>query len=339
MASKRLAALTLVLACALPSAALAAEPTLSDRETARSLMEDGDAKRDKNDLRGALKSYEAADSIMHVPTTGLEVGRTQALLGMLLEARETLNRVSKIPAKPGDPPPFEKARKAAEQLSSDVAQRIPSVTVSVSGAEAGQTPQIVFDGENVPAAASFAPRKVNPGVHVIVVKLGTSERKEEVSVAEREQKTVQFDFSAPPKPAAVAAPPADKPQPEPDKAGGGGSSTGKILMFGGFAVGVIGVGIGTVTGLMSISKVNDVKKDCVDNHCPQSRQSDIDSAKSLGTVSTIAFIAGGVGVAVGVVGLVMSGKSEATEPSQGRSTKPGIHADVGPTWLGLCGAF
>ncbi len=331
-------------ACLVTTAASPARAqSLSDKETARSLMEDGDAKRDKGDWKGALKSYEAADAIMHVPTTGLEVGRTQAQLGMLLEARETLNRVARIPAKPGDPPPFEKARKAAEQLSTEVAQRIPSVTVAVAGAEPGPTPQIVFDGENVPAAASFAPRKVNPGVHVVVVKVGTSERKEEVTVAASDQKTLSFDFSAPAKPPPVAAqvtqPQPDKPQPEPDK--GGGMSTGKIVMIGGFALGAVGVGVGAVTGIMSISKVNDIKKNdgCVGNSCPQSAKSDIDSAKSLGTISTIAFVAGAVGVGVGVVGLVMSGKSESSEPSQGRITKPQIHADVGPTWLGLSGAF
>ncbi|HEY8074139.1 MAG TPA: hypothetical protein VIF62_08520 [Labilithrix sp.] len=343
MASRRrLAAFAVLLACTvpLPATALAAEPTLSDRETARSLMEDGDAKRDKNDLRGALKSYEAADAIMHVPTTGLEVGRTQALLNMLLEARETLNRVARIPAKPGDPPPFEKARKAAEQLSAELAQRIPSVTVSVTGTDPGATPQIVFDGENVPAAASFAPRKVNPGVHVVIVKVGASERKEEVNVQPSEQKTVPFDFSAPAKPAAVvAAPPQtqpDKPQPEPEKAGG--DSTPKILMFGGFGLAAVGVGVGAVTGLMSISKVNDVKSTCQDNHCPQSQASNIDSAKSLGTISTIAFVAGGVGAAVGVLGIVMSSKAAPSEPTQGL-VKPRIQADVGPSWLGVSGAF
>jgi hypothetical protein len=318
--------------CAVVSPLAHAEPTLSDRETARSLMEDGDAKRDKGDFRAALKSYEAADAIMKVPTTGLEVGRAQAQLGMLLEARETLNRVAKLPAKPGEPPPFEKARKSAEQLSTEVAARIPSVTVAVSGVEPGQTPQVIFDGEPVPPAASAAPRKVNPGQHTIVVKAGTHERKEDVLVAEREQKMVTVDVSVP------KGPIVDPPNPEePQKPGG--SSTPKILMIGGFALGAVGIGVGAVTGIMSITKVNSIKNGCPDNHCTPDKQSDIDSAKGLGTISTIAFIAGGVGVAVGVVGLLMSGKSGESEPAQGVSKPVRVKADVGPTWLGVSGAF
>ena len=355
MASRlRRAALAVVAASLLsaPSPALAAEPTLSDRETARSLMEDGDGRRDKNDLKGALKSYEAADAIMHVPTTGLEVGRTLAMLGMLLEARETLNRVAKLPAKPGDPAPFEKARRAAEQLSADVGARIPSITVNVTGAEPGQTPQIVFDGEIVPTAAAFAPRKVNPGAHTIVVRGNGTERKEDVTVAEREQKTVTVDLAVPakPPPAAVAAAPASASappgsQPATDRAsGGGGASPGKLLVYGGFAVGAIGVGVGAVTGIMSVSEVSDIKKSCVDNHCPSNKQGDIDSAKTLGTVSTIAFIAGGAGIAVGVVGLVLSGKSDAEPADRAAATSaptsgPRLHADVGPAWLGVSGVF
>jgi len=100
-----------------------ADPSLSDRETARSLMDDGDAKRDKADFKAALKSYEAADAIMHVPTTGLEVARAQAQLGMLLEARETLGRVNRLPPKPGEPAPFTAARKTAEALTAELGAR------------------------------------------------------------------------------------------------------------------------------------------------------------------------------------------------------------------------
>src|SRR4051812_21534293 len=176
----------LIAAVLLGASPASAEPSLSDRETARSLMDDGDAKRDKGDFKAALKSYEAADAIMHVPTTGLEVARAQAQLGMLLEARETLGRVARLPPRPGEPAPFTAARKTAEQLSTDLAARIPSVTVMIANAEPGQTPQLVFDGEAVPPAAAQAPRKVNPGRHTIVARVGTNEKKEEVSVVERD---------------------------------------------------------------------------------------------------------------------------------------------------------
>src|SRR4051812_43706642 len=150
----------LIAAVLLGASPASADPSLSDRETARSLMDDGDAKRDKGDFKAALKSYEAADAIMHVPTTGLEVARAQAQLGLLLEARETLGRVGRVAPKPTDPAAFTAARKTAEQLMAELGARIPSVTVLVTNGEPGQTTVIVFDNEVVPPAASQAPRKV-----------------------------------------------------------------------------------------------------------------------------------------------------------------------------------
>jgi len=310
---------------AFPATAFA-DPSLSDRETARALMDEGDAKRDKNDLRGALKAYEAADAIMKVPTTGLEVGRTQAALGLLLEARETLGRVARIPPKAGEPAPFVAARKAAETLSAELATRIPSVTVVVQNAE--QSPQLVFDGEAIPPAASQAARKVNPGKHTILVRAGTTEKTEEVTVAEREQRTVTVDLTPrKPEPAATLEP----------ATSGSGSGPWKALMVGGFAVGAVGVAVGSVTGILSIAKVSDVKDDCVDDRCKPSRASDIESAKSLGNISTVSFVVGGVGAVVGVVGLVMSNKSSSEAPPPATTAR--VRPVLGAGYVGLTGAF
>jgi hypothetical protein len=302
-----------------------AEPSLADRETARSLMEDGDQKRDKGDLKGALKSFEAADAIMKVPTTGLEVAKVQAALGLLLEARETLQRVMRIPPKPGEPAPFPVARKNAEQLSNELGTRLPSVQVTIVNAEAGSTPTVMIDNDTIPAAAAGVPRKVNPGPHVVLVKAGSAEKREEFSVNERDIKIVNVDLK-----------PAPAPGPTPETSGGK-TGTGKILMFGGFGLAIVGVGVGTVTGLMSISKTNELKEECPNNLCPAGRQGDVDSAQSLGNLSTVAFIVGGVGIAVGVVGLIMTGRESKEAPAA--QTKPQIRPLVGGTYVGLGGSF
>ena len=76
--------LLLVLACA---ARTLAAPSPAERETARSLMVDGDRLRSAGDLQSALARYQAAHAIMNVPTTGLALAETQAALGLLVEAR------------------------------------------------------------------------------------------------------------------------------------------------------------------------------------------------------------------------------------------------------------
>ena len=277
--------------------------SLADRETARSLMDDGDAKRDRGDRAGALKSYEAADALMHVTSTGLEVAKAQVALGMLLEARETLARVQRIPSKPNDSPPLVAAKKAADALSTDLATRLPSLVVNVTGAEPAQI-TVTIDGETIPSAALAAPRKVNPGAHAVIARAAGMEKREDVTLGERDTRTVSLEL----RPAAATPPPPPPAHP---------SALPRALEYGGFGVAIVGIGVGTVTGILSLSKVSDVKNDCTDNHCPPGRQSDIDSAKSLGTVSTIAFIVAGAGAATGVVGLILNRKEASVEPVVG----------------------
>src|SRR5262249_44553309 len=86
MRSRALAASAILGGCLLcvgPGAAraqggtAAGAPSAADRETARKLLDDGDAAFEKKDYDGALKAYAAAHAIMHVPTTGIEVAKAQ----------------------------------------------------------------------------------------------------------------------------------------------------------------------------------------------------------------------------------------------------------------------
>jgi hypothetical protein len=65
---------------------------------------------------------------------------------------------------------------------------------------------------------------------------------------------------------------------------------------------------------MSMQKTSSVKTTCNGNECPPSSASDLDIARSTATVSTIAFVAGGVGIAVGVSALLI-GDKRAAEPA------------------------
>lgn len=333
MASKRAFALAFV------SFTLFASPlfaqTAEEKQQARALMDEGDQKRDAKDYKAALAAYEKADGIMHVPSTGLEVARMQAQLGMLLEAKETVTRVKNIPAKDKEPQAFVNARKAAEQLNEELGRRTPSLQVVITGLDAGQTADVTVDNEAIPAASLGSPKKVNPGLHTVVVKSAGKETKVEVTVAERETKSVPVEL---------------KPEPQRtvkmDTTNVDDSATPKILMYGGFALAVVGIGVGSVTGLMSMSKVDDIKGSCNPdtNKCPTDKAGDIDDAKMLGNISTLGFAAGGLGVVVGVVGIIMnSGSKESPSPPPGASAKssPRVKTQpvVGAGYLGLSGSF
>ena len=335
-------------------ASLAAGPTPADKDTARALMSQGNDLRTKGDLKGALQSFQAADAIMHVPSTGVEVAKTEAALGQLVEARDAALAVARTTAAPGEPKPFTEARKEAQALSDALEARIPALQISVKNAPAGSTPNVDVDGVAVPAQALAFPHKVNPGHHVVGATAGTVHAQAEVDVAEHETKGVIVEL-----PDAAATPPPDvvasAPNPDEHKSAAPSEHAKKkfpVLAVAGFAVGAVGIAVGSVTGLMSISKTSSLKDQCPNDQCPASTfdsdqfQSDKSTASTLGTVSTIAFIAGGVGIAVGVVGLLLPrGDVAAHATTTGKSgvTKPLISPWISPSpgggAAGLVGSF
>lgn len=337
MASSRAVAplaIALALAAALAPSRAHAQPSAADRETARTLMDDGRALRDKNDLKEALDRFKAADDIMHVPTTALEVARTQVPLGLLVEARDTIARIRLMPAKPNEPVQFKEARQKAEQLDASLEGSVPRLTVAVRGAPAGQALSVTIDGVAVPAAVVGLPRAVDPGHHVVVVKTQGAEGQREVDLREGEAKSLEVALlpsarpaaatqAAPPLPApATDAPVAETPAPR-------RTHTPDALTYVGGGVAAAGLAVGAVSGAMSLSQTSSLSSACPGHTCPPSSFSTYDSANSLATVATIAFVAGGVGACVAVVSLVV-GHEDTSEPA---STTPSARLRVSP-WIG-----
>lgn len=345
------AALAVVLACALASTAARADPTAADRETARSLMQEGRDLRDKGNLKEALRRFKAADDIMHVPTTGLELARVQVSLGLLVEALDTIATIRQTPAKPGDPEPFAEARAKAEELSASLNGRVPAITVVIRGASADAQPAVTIDGRALPASIVGLPRSVDPGHHVVSARVGAAEATQEVDVKEGEQKRVQLTLAegaaaAPPPEAPPAASPAtaasEAPESPPDavaetSAGPPRSHAPNMLTF--VALGVAGAGLatGTVTGLIVLlSKKSTLQNECTNNVCGPSSYGDLDSANTMSTVSDIAFVVGGAGAAVAIASLLI-GHDEPAEPPSVSHLR--VAPWVGPAVAGVTGSF
>lgn len=318
MRGLRAALAALVLTVTLPAGAQNA----ANKSTARALMDDGDRKRDAGDTKGALESYQAADAIMKVPTTGIEVARTLSSMGRLLEAQAIVTQLAVAPAKK-EPAAFVAARKAASHLAGDLDARIPTLVVKVVGAGT-DTPSLSVDGKRLSSGAASQAQKLDPGLHAIAVRQGTAEKEQNVTLVERDRKTVTVDLTPPPPPPVVVDPPPKKVEEAP-------SAAPKVLTFGGFGLAAVGIGVGAVTGLMSLKKTNDLKAVCPNDACPPERQADLDSASSLGNVSTIAFVAAGVGAVVGVVGVILwRGQHKETTTSA---------LLVSPSWVGWRATF
>lgn len=300
-----------------------AEPTPAERETARGLMTQGRTQRDAKDLRGALQSFQAADAIMKVPTTGFEVARTFELMGQLLEARDTVLRLLRIPEQPNDPQAFKDARAKAQALSDDLETRIPSVKIRLKGAPEGTTPTVTVDGVAIAAAALSVPYKLNPGHHVLEASTKSAGAKAEVDLDEKQSKEIELVLvstgeTPPVAPLVVDTPPPDPPPPPP--------SGNHTLTYAGFGVAGVGVVLGSITGLLSISKKNDAKAGCTDNRCPPSTYDQIDSAKTMATISTVSFVVAGAGATIGILSLILRSDAAPATPTTGVRATP---------WIGL----
>jgi hypothetical protein len=335
MASRHGLFLALVLlSSVVGSSAWGADPTAEEKETARAMMDAGHAQRDANDHKGALAQFQGADAIMHVPTTGLEVAREQAALGMLVEARDTVQRVLRTPPVEKEPEAFRAARDAANVLDESLAKQIPALRIRVNDAASEGPSQVSVDGVQVPVPALIAPFKVNPGHHVVTATTaaGTTLR-QEVDVAAGQ--TAEVNLS--PVPPSAPSPPAEAAPAPPEAAAAsteGNTSPAPIvswLRWGGFGLAVAGIGLGSATGAMSLSATSSASKSCVNNQCPPSTWSDIDSAHTTATISTVSFVAAGIGAALGVTSFVI-----------GRSAPPAAGAAVTrervTPWIGIGGA-
>lgn len=305
--------------------AYAGEPSAADSETALQLYKDGKALRDQGDARAALEKLRAAYSLVETPITALELGRTYIAVGQLLEARGVLLSVSRIPVRNNESAKASEARIEAEALAAELRPRLASLTVRPKGVVAGNgAPRIIIDNVTVPAEAASAPRVLNPGAHAVVVEANGQRVQSDITLAEGQ--TAQLDVEVPAAkvaPALTTPPTTEPPAPVEDR---------KLspLVYAGFGAGAVGIGVGTVTGILTLSKASSLKDACRDKQCPASSQSDIDAASTTGAISTVAFVVGGLGIAVGVVGLFMSGRSEAPRASGLR---------VVPTVNGVAGTF
>lgn len=288
-----------------------AAPTASaaERETARRLMDEGKARMKEKDPARAVESFQKAHEIMHVPTTGLALARAHLAAGHLVEARDVALEVARIPREGGEPSVFEGARKQARELDAQLKSRIPTLRIKIRGSGVSK---IQIDNNEISPAIIGEPVAVNPGKHVVSAKnVSGGEATGEVELAEREAKEVELVLPAqaeptPKPPASAPSGPTSSPPPAPKVQGfgnddsdrGGRSALAQGMFFGGLGAIALGGIAGSITGVMTLSKASDLEPQCQNNICGPEATDNLDTAHTLGTISTIGFIVAGAGAVV-----------------------------------------
>ncbi|MGA2451384.1 MAG: hypothetical protein ABTD50_22230 [Polyangiaceae bacterium] len=299
--------------CLQPAPLFAQEHAAVDIAQARELYNEGSKLRDKGDVAGSIEKFQAAYALAATPIIGLDLGKAYMGAGKLVDAREALLAVGRLPRQPQETARSLGARDQSVALAEKLRTRIPTLRVRITGVPAS-TVAVTIDGAAVPVEALGGPRLLDPGAHQISARSTTGgTAATTVTLAEAESREIELKlvFSGPAPaspPVSTSAPASSEPAPAPaTPAAATGSQSGLgPLVYIGFGVAAGGLIVGSVTGAMAMSKASSVSDACSGTTCPTSVDSDLQSGRTLGDVSTIAFAVAGAGAVAGVVGLVLA---------------------------------
>ena len=301
--------------------------------SAQAVFEDAKKLMAKKDYAAACPKFADSQQLDPAPGTQFNLADCYEKAGQTASAWATFKSAA-ASYKAHNRPDWEtKARDRAAALESKLSKLIINV------GQAGTVPglEVLRDGAVVVASERGSPIPVDPGAHTIEANApGKTKWTKSVTVAANgDQQSVTLpalenDPSATPLVPPVAAKPTPASGPEtPQKQAGSGQKTIGMVLIG---VGGAGVIVGSITGLMAIGKNKTSTNACPsDGACTNREAIDANkSASTLGTVSTIGFIVGGVALAAGGVLFVTAPKTEARTMARIR-----IAPTAGPGSLGM----
>lgn len=307
-------------------AALAQPTEDAARSAARQLASDGDVLYEAGSYLEALDNFTRADSLVHAPSMQIRVARCLVKLGRLVEASERYSAIVRLDLPADAPVAFREAQGSAETELGALKARLPSLEVTV-GAGGAQGASVRFDGQPLPPALIGIPFPVNPGVHHLEAKRGSSRDAQEVSVAEGESARVTLHLleSAAGMKNSSALVGAAEP-----------SRGARTLGWVSIGVGAVGLAVGSTAGVLAIGQHRTLAARCPDFICPRSAAGDLDQYNTTAAVSTVGVAVGLVGAAVGIYVLYSNPARSASSPA----AKPvEVSAWASPTAAGLLARF
>lgn len=321
-----------VAACAAFSGSALAD-SATDTAAARAYGQDGVVLADQGKCTAAIEKLDRAEKLHHAPTTAGRLGECEITVGKVVAGTERLQRLLREGLAPSPPKSFVTAMDRAQRVLDAALPRIATLRISVK-APAGAKPAVTVDDEAVSSALIGADIPTDPGAHkVVATAKGFVSATKELTLKDGETNGITLTLVADPsykpeQPPVVAGPVTGPVSPDTTTA-----RKTNILPYVAFGAGALGLGVGTVAGLIVGSKSSDLSSNCRgDGGCPKTQESTLDSAQTWATVSTIGFIVGGAGIATGVVLLLIG--------SPGKSASRGtVRPLVGAGFAGVDGTF
>ena len=234
-----------------------AEPSASERATARSLAQEGYAALTKKDYAAAEDRFRRADELVHAPTLVLDRARALVGMGHFGEAYAAFQAViaEEVPAKA--PAVWKRARKAAEQEIEAIKPRVAWLTVRVTGAS---EPHVEIDGKPLPASSLGQRLPANAGERVVTASAeGFVSKESKQTLSEGAEAELELELLPVPKPApvvVVAPPPAPDPAEQETERRG---QRNRTLSYVAFGVAGAGLAVGAATGVLWLKARSDIK--------------------------------------------------------------------------------
>ena len=307
----------LAAALLLVSTTASAQPTWKDRQRAAQLTQQGKILVKKGEVEAAADKFREADTLSPAPSVKLDLARMLVALTRFREAKDVAKACTT------DKPQQwidRKAQRDCETLLEEIAERTPTVTLSVFDPEASRV-TIEVDGEPADTGEAIA---LDPGEHrVVATAEGYQEYSETFTIADAEKKALEITMTKLEEEAPVEA-----------ESSSGLSPVPAYIAWG---VGAVGLGLGVGFGIAAIQSTNDVLREwgCEGDVCPKEAQDDLDAAKLNGNVSTAGFVIGFAGILTGTILFVFSDAMDESDEADTARVVP----VVGPGYLGVSGAF
>jgi hypothetical protein len=298
-------AAVLVASVAATTVAGAAEPSPQDIAQARELAIQAQEAFEAGRYEESEKLWIAASALYpQAPTLTLGLARTQAKLGKLVLSQESYKKIIREHENaPNLTPAFKDAVDAAKNEVTSVSARIANVIITVEGAP---NPVVTLDGQPVVTAALGLKRPVDPGSHVVKAEAeGFKPAETKFEVAESGLAEAKLKLEKLVAEPVGPAPNAEAPPPPPPEA-----KRDRTLAYVAFGVGGAGLVFGAVTGALALGKHGDLADKCPNDRCPNALGDEVDSFRTMGTLSTIGFIVAGAGIAAGTVLWITAPKKE-----------------------------
>lgn len=312
-----------------------AAPARADvTDEARELASEGVVLLEKGKAAEALAKLEAAEAKFHAPTHWLYIARAQRELGRTSDAHRSLVSILAEPIPDYAPDAFLKAQAQAKKDLVGLRPKVATMTIAIEGPRA-EAATVTVDGTSIAPERLKYPLALEPGEHRVVATAGDAEAERIVTVALGQNEAVTLDLGG----RGEGTSPGAAPMPGPSgdvgaEQGGDFPILGTIVL----GVGVAGLAAGGITGAVTLSRAGDIKDACTDEGvCPPEQESEADSAKTLGHVSTAMFVVGGVAAAAGIVLIVVDVAGD--DGGDVAKASPRLRLELAPTRLGLRGMF